>query len=44
MHAVHTILFVGLLSSLLTGPTEAFSQNDVQGCQDYPLLTRMPNF
>ena len=44
MRAFHTLVCICLLSFLFAGPTEAFSQNDVQGCQDHPMFTRMPNF
>jgi len=40
-HRLHAVL---VCMFLMTGPTEAFGQNDAQGCQDHPLITRMPNF
>ena len=29
---------------LIAGAAEAISQEDVKGCKDHPLFTRMPNF
>lgn len=44
MKNVKRILPYLFLLALMAGATAAFCEDDVAGCQDHPLLTRMPNF